>query len=132
MKVFCLTPRENWFCDRYGLEYQNYSRNDVSLDYIYEDTSVIWLLASWCFKNIPDQVLASKKVICTIHHEVPWKFDENRALNFKNRDRFVDAYHVPCDQTKDFVETITDKPVYKIGYWCNNHLWKEIKERRNR
>ena len=122
MKIFCHIPRENWFCDRYGKEYSEYSENNIS--HQDTDSDIIWLLAAWCWNQIPYEVLKNKKVVCTIHHEVPWKFDQERYENFMIRDSIVDAYHVPCDQTKSFVEKITSKPVYKIGYWCNNSLWK--------
>jgi len=127
MKVFCHIPRENWFCDRFGKEYQEYSTLNVSHEDL--DCDLIWLLASWCWNQIPYEILKSNRVVCTIHHEVPWKFDENRLNNFMARDEIVDAYHVPCNQTKEFISKITSKPIYKIGYWCNNHLWKRCENR---
>ena len=33
------------------------------------------------FEHKLGQILANKKVICTIHHEVPWKFDK---IKYKN------------------------------------------------
>jgi len=124
MKIFCHIPRENWFCDRYGTEYLNFSNHTVSFSEIHEDTDVIWLLASWCWNQINPKILESKKVVCTIHHEVPWKFDENRERNFLERDRIVDVYHVPCQKTKDFISKYTKKPIKILTYWCNNHLFK--------
>lgn len=124
MKIFCHIPRENWFCDRYGLEYKNYSKHDVSFDTLTNETDVIWLLASWCWNQISPEALRAKKVVCTIHHEVPWKFDEIRKRNFMMRDQFVDVYHVPCQKTKDFIVQHTDKPVKVLTYWCNNDLFK--------
>ncbi len=94
MKIFCHIPRENWFCDRYGSEYRKYSKHEVNSDSIYENTDIVWLLAAWCWNQINPSILNSKKVVCTIHHEVPWKFDKNRKNNFMQRDRFVDCYHV--------------------------------------
>jgi glycosyltransferase involved in cell wall biosynthesis len=122
VKVFCHIPRENWFCDRYGSEYKEFSTHDITFSDLNSD--VIWLLAAWCWNQIPKEILASKKVVCTIHHEVPWKFDEKRLNNFKARDQFVDVYHVTCDQTKDFISSFTNKPIFKLGYWCNDKLWK--------
>ena len=84
------------------------------------------MLASWCWNQISTHVLAQKKVVCTIHHEVPWKFDENRKRNFLERDRYVDIYHVPCEKTKDFIKNYTSKPIKVITYWCNHHLFKEF------
>jgi len=123
LDIFCHVPRESWFCDRYGAEYNKYSVHNVSHTDLGCD--VIWLLAAWCWRQIPEQVLAAKKVVCTIHHEVPWKFDEVRKKDFLERDKFVDLYHVPCEQTRDFVANVTDKPVFIVGYWCNSNIWKQ-------
>ena len=127
MKIFCHIPREDWFCDRYGKEYTQFSSHIVTHNDL-ENADVIWLLAAWCWNQIPAKYLNEKTVVCTIHHEVPWKFNEQRLHNFKSRDFFVDIYHVPCKQTKDFISKFTDKPIEVIGYWCNNHLWKESGE----
>ena len=127
MKIFCHIPREDWFCDRYGKEYTQFSSHIVTHNDL-ENADVIWLLAAWCWNQIPAKYLNEKPVVCTIHHEVPWKFNEQRLHNFKSRDFFVDIYHVPCKQTKDFISKFTDKPIEVIGYWCNNHLWKESGE----
>lgn len=124
MKIFCHVPRENWFCDRYGSEYKNYSKHEVSFDTLTNETDVVWLLAGWCWNQISINALQAKKVVCTIHHEVPWKFDEARKRNFMLRDQFVDVYHVPCQKTKDFITQHTGKPVRILTYWCNNDLFK--------
>ena len=92
MKIFCHVPRENWIVDRMGSEFLQHSSHNVSLDRIEEDTEIIWLLASWCWNQIPENILYEKKVVCTIHHEVPEKFDAARKANFLQRDRFVDQY----------------------------------------
>jgi hypothetical protein len=125
MKIFCHIPRENWFCDRYGREFKDNSKHKVSHSEIYEDTNVIWLLAGWCWDQINPEILKSKKVVCTIHHEVPWKFNENRQNIFIARDRLIDYYHVPCEKTKEFISTYTKKPITVIPYWCNNNLFKK-------
>ena len=128
MKIFCHIPRENWFCDRYGKEYKENSRYDVTFDNL--DSDIIWLLAGWCWNQIPLDILSSKKVICTIHHEVPWKFDEARSRDFLSRDQFIDAYHVPCRYTGDFIKKVTKKPVHQISYWANKKLWVQKNRQR--
>ena len=124
MKIFCHIPREKWFCDRYGEEYQKFSSHSVNFND--PDSDLYWLLAGWCWRQIDPRLLALKKVICTIHHEVPWKFDKNRLTEFLERDAFIDAYHVPCQQTEDFIRKITKKPIIQISYWANQHLWKML------
>ena len=46
-------------------------------------SDIIWLLAGWCWNQIPEKVLQSKKVVCTIHHEVPSKFNEYENVMYK-------------------------------------------------
>jgi glycosyltransferase involved in cell wall biosynthesis len=127
MRVFCHVPRENWFGDRYGAEYKRVSRHEVSHTDL--DCDIIWLLADWCWRQIPTQVLKEKPVVCTVHHIVPEKFDEIAQKDFFMRDQFVDAYHVPCDQTRLFISKYTSKPINKIVYWVDPNLWP-IREKR--
>lgn len=121
MKVFCHIPRENWFGDRYGAEYKKHSRHTVSHTDL--NCDVVWLLASWCWKQIPVQILKAKKIICTIHHIVPDKFNAAAKHDFYMRDQFIDAYHVPCEQTRTFISQHTKKPVHKLCYWVDPGLW---------
>ena len=123
MKVFCHIPREGWIVDRMGKEYCNHSMFDVSTDNIFPDVSIIWLMASWCWNQIPKQILEDKKVLCTIHHEVPWKFDENRKRNFILRDKYVDVYHTYTEETKNLIQSISNKPVHVIPHWVNSKIW---------
>jgi len=132
MKIFCHIPRESWIVDRMGLEYSQYSRHEVSHESITEDTEVIWLLASWCWNQIPITVLRNKKVICTIHHEVPWKMDENRINNFKKRDEIVNHYLTYTEETKSLIQKYSDKPVTIIPHWINENIWKKEKKEKTR
>jgi glycosyltransferase involved in cell wall biosynthesis len=138
--IYCHTPRENWFCDRYAQEFKEYSKHDVSLESLKQDDGVIWLLASWCWQQIPEEYLKNFPVVCTIHHEVPWKFDDARRRNFLERDKFVDVYHVTCEQTENFISGLTTRPIVRIGYWLNDKIWtprskknygKEVRKRLN-
>jgi len=134
VKIFCHIPRENWVVDRMGKEFLNYSHHSVSSHQIEQDTDIIWLLASWCWDQIPIHVLESKKVVCTIHHEVPEKFDKNRKLNFLSRDKFVDHYLTYTEETKKLINSLTNKPVDIIPHWLNDKIWirKDKKEARRR
>jgi len=126
LKIFCHVPRENWIVDRMGNEFLQHSSHDVSLDRIEEDTELIWLFASWCWNQIPIEILARKKVVCTVHHEVPEKFDLKRKQNFLIRDKLVNYYHTYTKETKDLIESLSSKPVKIIPHWVNNKIW--IKE----
>ena len=120
MKVFVLAPSENWICDRLAQEW-NENNRDISCDYL--DSDILWLLAGWCWNRVPPTLLNDKKVVVTIHHVVPEKFDDTKKGEFLFRDQFVDAYHVPNSKTELFVRGMTSKPVHVIPYWYNSKIW---------
>ena len=132
MKIFCHVPRENWIVDRMGIEFKNHSKHDVSFEKIENDTDIIWLLGSWCWNQIPINVLERFKVVCTIHHEVPWKFDEKRKQNFLDRDKIVDYYLTYTESTKDLIQSISNKPVKLISHWVNTSIWNKIDKNESR
>jgi glycosyltransferase involved in cell wall biosynthesis len=121
MKILCVSSREGWVDDRIANEFKKYSQHEVSFNDSTAD--IVWLMAPWVWQSIPKELLLNKKVACTIHHQVPEKFDEQ---NFKNRDKYVDRYHVPCVKTKDFIQKFTNKPIKVIGYWYNQDTWKAL------
>jgi len=121
MKILCISSREGWVDDRIANEFKKYSQHEVSFNDSTAD--IVWLIAPWAWQSIPKELLLNKKIICTIHHQVPEKFDEQ---NFKNRDQYVDRYHVPCVKTKDFIQKFTNKPIKVIGYWYNQDTWKAL------
>ena len=124
MKIYVLAPRENWICDRIAQEWK-----DNNPEYNTEDihgSDVIWLLAGWCWNHVPADLLRSKKVVLTVHHIVPEKFDESKITEFRMRDQFVDAYHVPNEKTAGIVDQLTDKPIYICSYWYEPKLWSPI------
>ena len=127
MKVFFLKPEEDWFVDRMGDEFARASEHDVLFSDV-RRSDVIWLAAPWCWRRVPQSELADKPVLCTIHHEVPWKIDAARRQEFAERDQFVDLYHVPCAQTRETLAQYKLVPVEKIRvlpYWCDSSVWKE-------
>ena len=124
MNILCITPREGWVVDRIGIEFKNYSSHNVNFNDI--NSEVIWLLSPWVWQSIPTHILKGRKVLCTIHHEVPEKFDQARLNNFKERDEYVDAYHTPCEKTKIFIQQFTNKPIYVIGYWYDKSYWQPL------
>ena len=126
MKIFCHVPREDWIVDRMGLEFKEHSSHNVSFTNIEEDTDLIWLLGSWCWNQIPQSILSRFKVACTIHHEVPWKFDQARLNNFLLRDKFVDYYLTYTSETKKLIEKYSQKPVKIIPHWINTKIWKSL------
>jgi len=129
MKIYVNDANENWICDRLKKEWVNHNK-DISVEQP-EQADVIWLLAPWQWRQISAQLLKAKCVIITIHHLVPEKWTEQSDLEFRYRDQFVDAYHVPCQQTFDIVRQLTAKPIYKISYWANDQLWFNMPDRKN-
>lgn len=121
MKVFNLAPRENWICDRISEEWYQYFPNDSTRNPYEAD--LIWLQAGWCWNHLTIDLLKNKKIVCTEHHIVPEKFNENSFKEFVFRDQFVDAYLVPNIHTKTVVEKLTKKPVKLLNYWFDPKKW---------
>ena len=68
-------------------------------------------------------MLLHKKVITTIHHIVEEKFDQQKLLEFQDRDTITTIYHVPNEHTATFIKKLTNKPVFIIPYWANQNIW---------
>ena len=130
MKVFVLAPNENWILDRIAEEWKG-EYPDLTTDNPAE-ADIIWLLSAWTWHQIPLNTLAEKKVVATIHHITPSKFTKDSLREFLMRDRFVDAYHVPCQGTKDFISKITTKPINIVGYWYNEEMWYPMDRKESR
>lgn len=126
-KVFVLGPGEDWIVDRFVSEW-NEDNSDISIKYP-QDSEVIWLLADWCWRQLPVSVLRTKKVLTTVHHIVPEKFRENEKIDFIERDKITSAYHVFNKSTLDFIRPLTSKPIYLIPYWANQKIWKKTGEK---
>jgi glycosyltransferase involved in cell wall biosynthesis len=124
MKIFCLAPNEDWVCDRFAKEWFAMN-NDIATNDP-EKADIIWLLADWCWNHIPAKMLSEKKVVCTVHHLVPQKFNYSKRENFLERDKFVDMYHVPSMKTRDQVDSLTSKPIIYHPFWVNQGIWTKI------
>jgi len=121
MKVYVLAPNEDWICDRIAAEW-NQHNPEICVDNP-ADADVIWLLAGWCWNHVPQELLDSKKVMLTVHHIVPEKFDDAKLTEFNLRDQFVDAYHVPNVYTASLLGRITKKPILVACYWYDPTIW---------
>tara|TARA_R110000851_G_scaffold165263_1_gene310193 strand:- start:2373 stop:3311 length:939 start_codon:yes stop_codon:yes gene_type:complete len=127
VKVFALAPNENWICDRFCNEWNQFSNGEYT-ENIHE-ADIIWLLGAWAWRAVPLDYLSKKKVVATIHHITPSKFTKESLREFLSRDRYVDAYHVPCQQTSDFISKITNKDIYVIPFWVNQNIWAPTPEK---
>ena len=131
MRIYINNPKENWVVDRFRKEFALYRSDNFTEDVSLAD--VVWIVAPWTWTSIPLDVLRQKKVVCTIHHIVPNKFDNTKREEFRFRDQFVDYYHVPCDLTKWMIEGVlqgmTTKPIFVQPFWANEKLWKPIEDK---
>jgi len=120
-KVFTLAPNEDWIVDRFVKEWTT-DNGDIAVDSP-KAADVIWLMANWAWTQVGLGYLATKKVLTTVHHEVPEKFGHKQRQDFLLRDRYTLAYHVPNKHTADFVKSLTQKPIHIIPYWSNQRIW---------
>lgn len=127
-KVWTLAPGEDWICDRMVQEW-----NDDNPDIITKEgpwaADVVWLLADWCWRQIPYHLLKEKKVVTTVHHIVPEKFGVAERNDFDARDTVTDHYHVYNQRTYDFIRPMTMKPVTLIPYWANQKIFRPTADR---
>ena len=128
MKVFVLAPQEDWICDRLTSEWYEFFP-EFSTKNPYE-ADIIWILAGWCWNQIPQNLLRSKKVVVTEHHIVPEKFSVQKLNDFLFRDQFVDAYHVPSNKTREQISSLTNKTILNTPFWVNDKIWKQL-DRKN-
>jgi glycosyltransferase involved in cell wall biosynthesis len=125
MKVFLLSPNENWVVDRFVSEWKLDHSNSDEFETVETPKSadLVYLIADWCWRQVDPQALSKKKVIASVHHIVPEKFGDAAKKDFEQRDEFVDAYHVPCELTKKQIEPLTNKPIYCFPFWINDRIW---------
>lgn len=122
-KVYFLGANESWICDRFKQEWDE-DNSDISVQNPW-DSDVLWLNSSWCWRRLPLNLLKERKVITTIHHIVPEKFDLKEQRDFQERDQITDVYHVCNTRMMEFIKNYTNKPVFFIPYWCNQNIFKK-------
>lgn len=128
MKVYIHPPGESWICDRFAKEFKEYCA-DISVNKPY-DADVIWLIADWCWNQIPYTLLQSKKVLTTNFHIVPEKFNLNSQIDFMKRDEITDIYHASCNKTAKYLKQIgATKPIWTELVWTNGEMWNYIENK---
>tara|TARA_B100001093_G_scaffold146286_1_gene139021 strand:+ start:8771 stop:9721 length:951 start_codon:yes stop_codon:yes gene_type:complete len=123
LKVYINKVNEDWIIDRVRKEWV--SNNNPYSKY-FSSCNVVWLIAPWVWKEKSYKKLLNKKVICSIYHIDEDKFSNDDLLNFENRDKYVDAYHVISQNTQKQVKKLTNKKIYSIPFWINEDLWFPI------
>lgn len=121
MKIYTLAPNENWIVDRMVNEWVA-GNSDITVKTPFK-AEIIWLLADWCWNQLPLSVLQSRKVVTTVHHIVPEKFDDAAKRSFMMRDSVTDKYHCFNTRTADFISDYTKRSIEVIPYWVNTELW---------
>ena len=131
MKVYTLAPDENWICDRFVNEW-NENHEEIRSESPY-DCDILWLLADWCWNKIDYRLIdkSRTKIVASVHHIVPQKFDKNSLREWKIRDSLIDYYHVPCIKTREQISRLTEKPIFTQPFWVNGDVWKEKKDKSN-
>ena len=119
MKLFINNSRENWICDRLRDEF--YKLNpDICTEDI-NQAEIVWIMAPWAF-NKP-RALVGKKVIVTVHHLVPDKFNKRRVFRL---DSYVDFYHTPSQKSKSQIKEFTNKDIIALPWWINDKIWNPL------
>tara|TARA_B100001540_G_scaffold305286_1_gene316035 strand:+ start:6315 stop:7238 length:924 start_codon:yes stop_codon:yes gene_type:complete len=129
MKLFINRPKEDWVVDRFVDEWNRY--NFKQSRYSFFGEKIIWIIAPWTWKKIPTNILKKNKVLCTIHHIDEDKFDEKELLEFQDRDKYIDHYHVISNSTYEQVKKITTKKITVIPFWTNQNLWYQIENKKS-
>ena len=129
MKIYLNSANEDWVVDRFISEWNKYNLKQTKN--LYFGKKIIWLIAPWTWKKVPERQLTKNKVFCTIHHIDEDKFDDKEMEDFLNRDKFVDLYHAISQNTYNQLEKITSKPIIKIPFWVNQNLWFEVNSKKS-
>jgi len=127
MKIYKNKIKENWIIDRliqeWDSEYPEFNtKNSKKAD-------IIWIIAPWLWKSVSKKDLKSKKVMCSIYHIDKEKFDEIQLLEFQQRDKYVDKYHVISKKTEQQIKNLTDKPIFIKPFWINQNIFYQLENK---
>ena len=128
MKIYLSKINESWIVDRVKDEWLEYN-DEISTKEI-KDSDIIWIISPWLWKKIPKRHLKTKKVVCSIYHFEDKDFLKENLIDFYDRDKFVNHYHVISPKVKEQLENLTDKPVTYIPFWVNQNLWFNIEDKK--
>ena len=116
MKIFINDAGENWICDRVKNEFQKcFTRNSTSR---LKEADLFWAIAPWKIRNFSS--LQDTPTLSSIYHITPSKFNKNRLLHLNE---YSDAFHVICNQTKEFISEYVTKPIYVAPFWVNQAIF---------
>ncbi len=128
MKIYLSNINESWVVDRFRNDWY-LNNKDISTNKI-NKADVIWIISPWLWKKIPKRHIKKHKVVCSIYHIDFNKFNKNDELEFRNRDQYVDLYHVISEKTKIHLQKLTDKKIISIPFWVDQNVWFDIPEKK--
>lgn len=116
--------KQDWIIDTLKKEYIKLSNHNIVNNY--NDADIIWLLADYKYKKIPDNILRDKYVITTIHHIDNNKINEK---NFKFLNSITNKYHTISKIGESELKKHTDIKIITYPFWINNENWFEIENK---
>lgn len=125
MKIFVSKINESWIIDRVRSEWIN-NNKDLNTNFIFS-SDVIWIVAPWLWKKIPKKFLKSKTVVCSIYHI---DNSDKEIEDFKERDQFVNYYHVISKTTQNQITPLTDKKIKSIPFWVDDKIFFNIPDKK--
>ena len=128
LKTYLNKANENWVVDRFRKEWYQYNR-EISTSSI-RKSNLVWVISPWTWSKLNKKNLEEKKVLCTIHHIDYSKFKKEEEKNFYELDKYVNSYHAVSDSTKQELSKLTNKTIYSIPFWLNQHIWFPIKDKK--
>ena len=129
MKIYVNKVKENWVVDNFINEWMEYN-GDTTVKYI-KNAELIWIIAPWTWNQISKRHLTKKKVICTIHHIDFNKFDDAERINFYDRDKYIDFYHVISEKTKNQLKKLTNKKIFTQPFWIDQRKFHYLHDKKS-
>lgn len=130
IKIWVPSIGENWILDRITKEFSENTKHEIV-----QNPSEATL--AWCIT--PSLVPLSNKhssglgrLVTSIQHVVPEKFDEAAWRLFVLRDQYIDHYITANDTTVSFLKNATQRDVTKIPYWINTDIFYHIPDLKDR
>ena len=115
--------KTKWICD--VLKEQFIAHSGLQIVNRADKADIIWLLAPWSHRKIPEQILKNKFVISTIHH-IDWnKYEENKEY-YSYIEKITNRYHTICPKTYTELVKLTKKCILTHNFWIASDQFTHI------
>lgn len=128
-KIYINSADEDWIVDKFKQEFLEFNSHLITHDI--QDSTIIWIISPWTWKQLPKEKLKFKKVILTIHHLDDSDLSPRKLREFRKRDKFVDAYHIITPKTLSTLQELTQKKIYNFPFWVNQDNFFKIENSTN-